>query len=167
MDENLDVISMMISFDVGNSQKFNLRAACLIIKDHKILFQRFNHSDYWFLPGGRVEMMEETGETIEREIREEYGWTIKEKRLIWIVENFFKLDHRDFHELGLYYLVQFHEEIEATDEDFRGLEDISISRWIHVNELHQYHIVPEFIKQELVETQLQSPGEVKHIVNRR
>ena len=157
---------MMVSFDVGNSQKFNLRAVCLIIKDKKILFQRFNNSEYWFLPGGRVEMMEETVETIEREIREEYGWNIKDKRLIWVVENFFNLDNKDFHELGFYYLVQIEDEIEVADKDFTGLEDISLSRWIHVNELDKYPIVPEFIRQGIDEDQLKSTYEVKHIINR-
>jgi len=97
---------MMASFDVGESQNFNLRAACLIMKDGKVLFQRFHDSDFWFLLGGRVEMMEDTEQTIERELREEYGWRIKDKKLVWIVENFFRLEGRDFRELGLYYLVR-------------------------------------------------------------
>mgnify|MGYP001260803115 FL=1 len=119
---------MMASFDVGESQKFNLRAACLIMKDGKVLFQRFHDSDFWFLPGGRVEMMEDTEQTIERELREEYGWRIKDKKLVWIVENFFRLEGRDFHELGLYYLVRINGDPGPTDEDFTGPENISVSR---------------------------------------
>jgi 8-oxo-dGTP pyrophosphatase MutT (NUDIX family) len=157
---------MMVSFDVGDSQKFNLRAACLILKNNRILFQRFNNSDWWFLPGGRVEMTEETVQTIERELREEYGWSIKDKKLVWIVENFFRLDNRDFHELGLYYYVQINEEIEATDEDFTGLENISASRWIPVDELDRYNIVPAFIKHEIDAEQLRTLKEIKHIVHR-
>lgn len=157
---------MMISFDIGDSQKFNLRAACLIMKDDKVLFQRFNHSDWWFLPGGRVEMMEESVQTIARELREEYGWSIKDKKLVWIVENFFRLDNRDFHELGLYYYVQLNEAIEATDGEFTGLEKISVSRWIPLDELDQYNIVPAIIKHEIDAEQLRALKEVKHIVHR-
>ena len=157
---------MMVSFDVGESQKFNLRAACLIMQDGKVLFQRFHNSDFWFLPGGRVEMMEETEQTIERELREEYGWKIKDKKLIWIVENFFRLEGRDFHELGLYYFVRIDGGIASTDEDFTGLENISVSRWIPVSELAQYPIVPEFLKREIDEEALRSMKEVKHIVHR-
>jgi 8-oxo-dGTP pyrophosphatase MutT (NUDIX family) len=157
---------MMVSFDVGDSQKFNLRAACLIMKDDKVLFQRFHNSDWWFLPGGRIEMMEESGQAIERELREEYGWSVKDKKLVWIVENFFRLDDRDFHELGLYYHVQFDGEIEATDEDFPGLENISVSRWIHVDDLDRYNIVPAFLKQEIKELPSSSAREVKHLVYR-
>jgi len=89
----------------------------------RILFQRFKNSDYWFLPGGRVEMMEETQETIEREILEEYGWTIKSNRLVWVVENFFRLEKKDFHELGFYFLVQINEDVEiyrSTSTDRRS-----------------------------------------------
>lgn len=157
---------MMVSFNADNSQKFNLRAVCLIVKENRILFQRFNNSDYWFLPGGRVEMMEETQETIEREINEEYGWKVKNKRLVWVVENFFRLDNKDFHELGFYYLVEIENGIEITEADFNCLEGISVSRWIHLSELEQYPIVPEFLRQGIDINQLQQTKEVKHIINR-
>ncbi|MCI3919437.1 NUDIX domain-containing protein [Paenibacillus sp. TRM 82003] len=157
---------MMISFDVGESQKFNLRAVSIIIKEDRILFQRFNNSDYWFLPGGRVEMMEELQETIEREINEEYGWKVKNKRLVWIAENFFTLDHREFHELGFYFLVQVEDEIVVTDKDFICLEGITVSRWIRVGEFNQYPIVPEFIRKDIDLEFLRNPKDVKHIINR-
>lgn len=157
---------MMISFDVGKSHKFNLRAASIIIKDDRILFQQFKNSGYWFLPGGRVEMMEELQETVEREINEEYGWKVKNKRLVWIVENFFSLDNKEFHELGFYFLVQVEDEIEITERDFTCLEGISVSRWFRISELNQHPIVPEFLKQDIDLEQLQYTKEVKHIVNR-
>jgi 8-oxo-dGTP pyrophosphatase MutT (NUDIX family) len=51
---------MMISFDVGETMKFNMRSAGLLVLDDRILFQRFADRDWWFLPGGRVEMMEDS-----------------------------------------------------------------------------------------------------------
>jgi len=158
------VFFMMISFDVGESQKFNLRVACLIIRDNRVLFQRFHHSDDWFLPGGRVEMMEETPDAINREIREEYGWTIKSKKLVWIVENFFRLDEKDFHELGLYYLVEIDGDVAVT-EDFQCREGICVSRWIPIGELDRHRIVPEFIRQGIDVEQLMHTNEVKHIIH--
>jgi len=157
---------MMISFHTSEAQKFNLRAVCLIIKDNYVLFQRFHQSDYWFLPGGRVEMMEETKEAIDREIQEEYGWKVKNKKLIWIVESFFKLEDTEFHELGFYYFVQIDDDIEVTDNDFSCLEEISANRWIHINELSKHPIVPQFIRQGIDVDQIMNSSEIQHIINR-
>ncbi|MEK4251810.1 NUDIX hydrolase [Paenibacillus sp. FSL W7-1287] len=157
---------MMISFDVGESQKFSVRAVAIIIKEDRILFQQFNNSEYWFLPGGRVEMMEELHETIEREISEEYGWSIKNKKLVWLVENFFNLDNIEFHELGFYFLVQVEDKLEIMESDFHCLEGISVSRWFRISELNQHPVVPDFVKQGIDVEQLRTTNEVKHIINR-
>ncbi|GIQ69661.1 DNA mismatch repair protein MutT [Xylanibacillus composti] len=156
----------MISFDVNELQQFNLRVACLIVKDNCVLFQQFNNEDYWFLPGGRVEAMEETSATVDREINEEYGWKVKAKRLVWIVENFFRLQGTDYHELGLYYLVEIEGALNVTDEHFSCLEGISVSRWIPIQAFAQHPIVPAFLKQATDLEQLMFTNEVKHIINR-
>lgn len=41
-----------------------------------------------------------------REMVEELGVEVIVSRLLWIVENFFRYEQRDWHELGFYYLME-------------------------------------------------------------
>ena len=157
---------MMISFNVGDSMKFNYRSAGLLVLNNRILFQRFKNDDYWFLPGGRVEMMEDSHMAIDREILEEYGWKIKSRKLKLIVENFFKLDDKDFHEIGMYYMIQVEEKILLIDEEFMSLEDNLISRWIKIEELDKYHIVPPFLRDTNKLNNILTTDTINHMINR-
>ncbi len=156
----------MISFKANETQTFNLRAAYLIMQEDRMLFQRFREDEYWFLPGGRVEMMEDSPATIRREIDEEYGWKVKDQRLVWVGENLFHLQGTAYHEIGFYYFVQIEDELDVTAEDFSCREGISISRWIPIKQFDQYSIVPPFLKQATDLDQLKHNYEIKHFINR-
>lgn len=60
----------MISY-VEDGKKFNYRVGAIIKKDNKILLHRLSKFDFWLLPGGRVEMLENTENAIVRELEEE------------------------------------------------------------------------------------------------
>ncbi|MEG2460481.1 MAG: NUDIX domain-containing protein, partial [Clostridia bacterium] len=64
----------MISY-LENSNKFNFRVGGIILsKDKsKVLLHRLSNFNFWLLPGGRVEMMENTEESLIREMEEEIG----------------------------------------------------------------------------------------------
>ncbi|MCQ4088426.1 NUDIX hydrolase [Saccharibacillus sp. JS10] len=153
---------MMISFDIDSS-KFNFRAACIVIQNNKILFQQAEGEDYWFLPGGRVELHEDTTETLSRELKEEFGFEVSGHQLVWIVENFFELEGKKFHEIGFYYRVT----IQSVDEEKEeiGIEPGYRNRWIDLKELDQHKIVPSFIKDELLKMSVEDQG-VKHFIHR-
>lgn len=156
----------MISFNVGDSMKFSYRAAGLLVINQRILFQRIQNDDYWFLPGGRVEMMEDSHMAIDREIKEEYGWNVNSKKLKIIVENFFKLDERDYHEIGMYYTIVVEEPISICDEEFTSLEDNLLSKWIKIEELDKHDIVPPFIRDKNKIKNILLTDTVNHIINR-
>ena len=80
----------MISFNVENS-KFNFRVSGLFFDKNK---QRFltntrENIDFCVLPGGRVEMGEDSTTSLIREMKEELGLDIKVIGLKAITENFF------------------------------------------------------------------------------
>jgi 8-oxo-dGTP pyrophosphatase MutT (NUDIX family) len=89
---------------------FNFRIAGLAFRDGHVLVHRATHEAFWTFPGGRAEIGETSTETLIREIREELNVEIELGALLWIVENFFQFEERDYHELGFYYLMQLPEQ---------------------------------------------------------
>jgi hypothetical protein len=98
--------SSMITFDRGNV-RFTYRVAGVAIRDGKVLAQKSVEGSYCFLPGGRAELRETAGETLRREMQEELHVDVAVGRLLWVVENFFELGGKAFHELGLYFSMTF------------------------------------------------------------
>lgn len=85
---------------------FQMRIAGLGFRDGHVLVHRATHESFWTFPGGRAEIGETSEETIAREMVEELGVAVEVGRLLWIVENFFHYEGRDWHELGFYYLME-------------------------------------------------------------
>ena len=63
---------MDITIDV-NDYKLNVRAACVIKHNNKILVHKNINSNYYCLIGGRVKIGEDSETTIKREVEEEIG----------------------------------------------------------------------------------------------
>lgn len=64
------MLSPVIVHDVGDA-RFNFRTAGVAYRDGCVLLQRVVELDFWFLPGGRVEMLESATQALAREIHEE------------------------------------------------------------------------------------------------
>ena len=79
---------------------FNYRVGAICKQDNKILVLQNKGEDYWYVPGGRVKMLENSEDALKRELAEELAVPIKGMRLIWSVENFFTLSGRKFHEIS-------------------------------------------------------------------
>lgn len=89
----------------AGGRRFNYRIAGLGFRDGHVLVHRAVHEPFWTFPGGRAEIGETSEETLKREMVEELGVEVTVHRLLWIVENFFHYEQRDWHELGFYYLM--------------------------------------------------------------
>jgi 8-oxo-dGTP pyrophosphatase MutT (NUDIX family) len=141
---------------------FNYRVAAVMVVDGHVLIHKQGNDPYWALPGGRVELMEESQASIIREIREELGFDVKVDRLLWFAENFFDYDNKSFHEIGLYYTVSLIEgEFSFRDEPFYGEEGKRLLyKWYPVNQLDEILLYPEFLKDQLNEL----PHSTQHIV---
>lgn len=94
----------MICFDEDDA-RFQLRAVGIATREGCVLVHRATVEDFWSLPGGRVERDESAGETLEREMLEELQQVAAVGPLVHVIENFFTLGLRRYHELGLYHRV--------------------------------------------------------------
>lgn len=141
---------------------FNLRTAGVAYRDGCVLFQRVIGLDLWFLPGGRVEFMESAAQALEREIEEELGVRAEVDRLLWVVENFFAMDGRRYHELGLYFAISLPTTL-PMDGEFPAYEpNVELfMRWLPMSEIPRLHVVPKFLKEALVNP----PATPQHIVH--
>ncbi len=82
---------------------FTFRTAGVILHGGYILLQ--HDTGTWFLPGGRVELLELAQTALERELYEELGITVTVERLLWVFEGFAPQWGKIRHELGMYFLV--------------------------------------------------------------
>lgn len=135
-----------------------------MVKNNHVLIHRSKNERYWAFPGGRVQLGEDSIKSIKREMMEELGLEVKVERLLWLVENFFKYEGRDYHEIGMYYLVsddKSSDEIDTTP--FYGLEgDRLIYQWIPIDSLEEMNLQPVMLKKELLDI----PLTTKHIIQR-
>lgn len=154
----------MIVLDEGGV-RFNFRAVGVALHDGRVLLHRAEKDPFWALPGGRVELLEQAGDTVEREMREELGVQVRVGRLLWVVENFFHYDGRAYHELALYFLMSFPLDCDllARAQPFGGQEEslYLIFQWFDVDRLDEITLLPSFLKTGLAAIP-QSPVHVVH-----
>ena len=155
----------MITFTKDNV-RFNYRIAGVVIHNGRVLLSRVEGWNFWFLPGGRAEMMEPAQETLRREMREELATNVEIERLLWVVENFFKFDEQNFHETGLYFLMSLPENspLYQREGPFAGKEEHInlIFQWFRLVELPQIRLHPNFLPQALQSL----PATTQHIVHK-
>ena len=138
----------MIVHDIGDT-RFSFRVAGVAYGPSGVLLQRVAGSDHWLLPGGRVEMLEPSREALAREIQEELGARPRVGRLLWIIESFFALDGKRYHEFGLYFLIALPASIPTTGE-FEAFDPHYrlIMQWLPLKDLPP--VVPIFLRTALL-----------------
>ena len=139
--------------DVG---RFNYRVAGVLIHENRLLVMTDERSPYYYLPGGRVSMNEESTMAIKREIKEELDVEVEATQLRWIVENFFveQQSQEQFHEIGMYYLLQLTEEdILKRGQEFimneGGYKKLSFL-WLPLEKIKHLNIYPLFLKERIM-----------------
>ncbi|PXA92886.1 NUDIX hydrolase [Nostoc sp. 3335mG] len=85
--------------------RFNFRVAAIIIADGHVLICREDRDDYCMLPGGRVELGEDSLLSLAREISEEIALPAEIGPMIATSESFYRREGEHFHELGFFYAV--------------------------------------------------------------
>lgn len=135
----------------NNNNKFKFRVSGILIVDNKVLIVKINNNDFYCLPGGHVELMENTKDAIIREFKEETNIRVKIDRLLYVTENFFEGNLGKFHELGFYYLLVPQDKVilkdyQVIEKDKDG--DMKLDfKWIAIEKLNNFK--PEFLKNEL------------------
>ena len=137
-----------ISFSIGN-HKFNYRVAAVIEYKQQYLLTTTSEIDFWFLPGGRVQAGETSLEAIERELQEELDLEDQAVQLLWTVENFYRLNGENFHEISFYYAVSLSENTRFINEDrFWRNPDLGFG-WFELEAIKRLDLRPHFLKAKL------------------
>ncbi len=136
--------------------RFNYRACAIILNDNKILVMTDENAPYYYLIGGKVELHETAENAVLREIKEEMNVNAEIVRPLWVCQNFFteKVTKDRYHEICVYFLV----DISKTDISEKGNKfvlkegkHILTFEWLNISELDDKYLVPEFIKNEIVD----------------
>ncbi|MCX7601593.1 MAG: NUDIX domain-containing protein [Meiothermus sp.] len=142
--------------------RFNYRVGGVVIQHQQVSVCHEPQGEFWYLPGGRVELGEEARAALAREISEELKVRPKVGRLLWVVENFFELSGCHFHEVALYFALDL--PLQPTPDPLLGQEggqDLWF-RWIPLHNLPQTNLKPDFLKSALRAL----PVRTQHIVQR-
>lgn len=145
---------MDISVKLQEDYRLNVRAAAIIIHDNKILVHKDANSNYYALIGGRVELGEDSTQTIKREILEEMGKEIEIIGYAATIENFFEGKDYKTHEIQFVYKAEFtNENDKRLQETIKNVEgnDYLQYEWLDLGNLDKYLIKPQVVKEILKE----------------
>lgn len=155
---------MDLSIDIED-YKLNIRAGGLIIHNNKILAHKNINKDHYCIPGGRIELGENSETTIKREIQEELGKDIDILKYSSTIENFFYMNEKKYHELYFLYRVEFKNEedkkIEYTMHNMEG-KDYLQYEWLDIDKIDEYNILPECLKDMLKKDNMPT-----HVINEK
>lgn len=129
---------------VKDDYRFNARASAIILNAKKnkiLLFKIEDGRDYFLLPGGRIELYEDSLTAIKREVMEELGYDI-DFSLCSIQENFVikenvKIMQYNFCYKGIY------KGIINTDRFVCKDNNNQYFYWVDIEQLNSYKVYPE------------------------
>lgn len=160
--------SPMLSVDIDGTI-FILRVAAICVEDNRLLICKPPELDFWYTPGGRVQVGETLFEALDREMLEETGALPESAELVWITENFFAHGEQPFHEVGIYFRVTLPRDAAAlswhgvTTRIETGDENELEWKWVPIGDLASLDLSPPFLAERLKT----SPTGITHIVHRR
>lgn len=133
---------MNIDFERDN-YRFNARASAIIFNKEKnkiLLFKVEDGRDYFLLPGGRIELYEDSLTAIKREVMEELGYDVN-FNLCSIQENFVIKDNKKITQYSFCYKGIYNGSI-YSDRFVCNDNDNQYFYWIDINELSNYNVYP-------------------------
>lgn len=144
---------MIITIKDDNN-RFGVRVSGIIYnKDKtKIFMQRQGNHDFYMFPGGRIELHEDSLSAIKRELMEELNIN-EDVNLSYIGESFINFPGLKYHEISFFYkLVIDENKYGYYDSEYDCLdlnEGKSKYKWIKLDEIDNYKINPEIMKEKL------------------
>lgn len=137
-----------------DKQKFNFRVAVIPYNNNnQVLLQRVENEEYLSLIGGRVKLGETTANALLREVQEELGILINQKNLdlVYVCENFFKINDKDIHELLFIYKYALNSNMSYKVIDKENVK----AEWFKIEDLKNLNIKPAIIKNFNISEELQ------------
>ncbi len=149
----------------GDGYTCDLRAAGVLIRDHKILVQREKDGTEYALPGGHVKIGETLEDALVREMAEETGARVRCVRLLWSEETFWEWNGRQTHTISFYYRMEL---CDASDlpqtgglVPQKGNDRVELG-WMPVEDLRKAVVYPAFLKDEIDRLN----GPIQHFVSK-
>ncbi len=139
---------------LGDASGFKLRAAAVIVERGRVLLHFASRTGIWMTPGGTGEFGETARETLVRELREELGVEAGVGPLLFVVEHFFTMSGRDWHQLLWLHAATLPPDCDAMRRDAwdaKQPEGVVTFRWVPIEELASIPLVPGFLAQALRE----------------
>lgn len=153
----------MISFQ-KDGVHFGLRTVAVIIDGDRVLLFHVEGSDFWALPGGRVEMGEDSKQALGREMQEELELDVRVERLLWVAERFLGNEGVRHRGIGLYYFVNLPGDAalhRTTAPTYCQDGDVRLEfQWFSLKALDSITLYPTFLKTRLLDL----PEAPQHIV---
>lgn len=135
-------------------QEFHGRTCGIIKQDDYFLIMRVNRTPYYHIPGGHIEIGEDSNQAVIREIKEEIGCNVNKTNLFAIQENFWQRNKKQCHGIEFYYIVEPKSRLQINDyeriENDKGEEKLLEFKWVTIEELINIDLRPNSIKKLLI-----------------
>ena len=152
-------IKMDLDYKIDNN-RFNARVSSIIYNNDKtkILLFKMKDCDFYMLPGGRIEMNEDSLSAVKREISQELGFDL-DFTLCSIQENFLKLKDTNIMQYCFCYKTIYDGKI--NDEKFICRDNNSqVFEWVNLNKLSNITIKPSSTCKLIQDDR----NDIKHII---
>lgn len=141
----------------NNTKKFKYRVNGIIIKNNKILTIKMKNNISYCLPGGHVELGEDSNTAIIREMLEEVNTNVTINKEFAVVENFYT-DKNNLltHEISFYFIVEPENFSKIPLENYSKCENDKGELkqhnfvWLEIDSLKDFDFRPYFIKEKLI-----------------
>ena len=158
-----------ISVIVGE-HLLNYRVSAIIKKENKVLVHHSIGSEHFTLPGGRVKEGESSIEALQREIKEEMDFETEYVRPVSLIENFFIMKGKEYHELLMTHELKFKNEEIYAKEKYEPVEPEKQGKleflWIDIKDIDNINFVPEAMKNVIKENIILQQQSLMHQANR-
>lgn len=137
------------------SGNFKFRVNGILTHNDEVLVVKMENNPFYCLPGGHVQMGEDSEKAVIREIKEETGYNAHINKLVTTTENFFtRKNGKKIHELGFYYLLNLDDKESINNKEYDMIEDnednISLHfKWIPIDELKNINFRPQELKEKI------------------
>lgn len=126
---------------------FEVIARVLIRKNEKILLCKSIRRDYYFFPGGHVDLGEISQEAAIREMKEERGSILKDLRFIGLIENIYPEKGETKYEIN----IVFEGEEENDDVENVTKEDHILFEFLSLEDLKKTDVRPVPLKKAIIQ----------------